>query len=73
MARPKPPKSYKRDGDDLNTRTRYIGPEFNVGDGLKVILLQIYDMVELDNLQVAEIKALVNNLIDEHVDESEEE
>ena len=72
MSRPKPPKSYKLDGNDHNTRSKYVGPEYNVGDSLKVILLQVYDMSEKDNLQVYEIKALINALIDEHIEELDE-
>ena len=72
MSRPKPPKSYQMDGNDLNTRTKYKGPEYNVGDSLKVVLLQVYDMQEHDNLQIYEIKALINSLIDEHLEEVDE-
>ncbi len=72
MGRPKPPKNYRMDGDDYNTVTKYKGPEYNVGDSFKVILLQIYDLVELDNLQKYEIKALLNALVDEHVFEIDE-
>ena len=71
MSRPKSPKSYRMDGDDLNTRTKY-ATEYNVGDSLKVILLQVYDMSEKDNLQVYEIKALINSLINEHIQEVDE-
>lgn len=58
-------------GDDYKTKTKY-KQERNVGDRLKVILLQVYDMTDVDNLQVAEIKALISNVIDEHVLEYEE-
>ena len=71
MNRPKKPKNYKQDGDDYNTCTKY-ATEYCVGDALKVILLQIYDMVEYENLQVAEIKALINCLVDEHIFEVDE-
>lgn len=57
-------------GDDFHTKTMY-EKEARCGDRLKVILLQIYDLVEADNLQTSEIKALLNNLIDEHIDEEE--
>lgn len=59
-------------GDDYKTNTKY-KEEGNVGDRLKVILLQVYDMSSVDNLQVAEIKALVGNLIDEHIEEYDEQ
>lgn len=58
-------------GDDHRTRTRY-KEEKNVGDRLKVILLQVYDMSDVDNLQVYEIKSLINSLIDEHIQEVDE-
>lgn len=57
-------------GDDWHTRTLY-KKERNVGDRLKVVLLQIYDFVDLDNLQKSEIKALINNLVDEHIHEED--
>lgn len=55
-------------GEDKHTNTKY-KKEIRCGDRLKVILLQIYDMVEEDNLQVSEIKALIDNLINKHVEE----
>jgi hypothetical protein len=55
-------------GDDHKTRTKY-REEKNAGDRGKVILLQIYDWVHVDNLQVAEVKALLNTLVDEHIQE----
>ncbi len=58
-------------GDDYKTNTKY-KEEDNVGNRQKVILLQIYDMLEIDNLQKAEIKALINVLIDEHIEEFDE-
>ncbi len=58
-------------GDDIKTKTKY-RQEKNAGDRQKVILLQIYDFVDVDNLQKAEIKALLNSLVDEHVIETEE-
>ena len=59
-------------GDDFKTQTVY-AEEKNVGDRLKVMLLQIYDMSSIDNLQVPEIKALIGNLIDEHIEEYDEQ
>ena len=56
-------------GEDAHTITKYVGPEIAVGDRMKVCLLQIYDMISYDNLQKSEIRALLNNLIDEHVEE----
>lgn len=53
-------------GDDFKTRTKYAGPEDNAGDALKVILSQCYDLSSEFNLQISEMKALLNNLIDEH-------
>ena len=58
-------------GDDYKTKTKY-KEEKNLGDRTKVILLQIFDMIEIDNLQKAEIKALMNVLIDEHMEEFDE-
>lgn len=59
-------------GDDLKTRTKY-RQEKNAGDCLKVILLQIYDLVFIHNFQVVEVKALINCLIKEHIVEEEED
>lgn len=59
-------------GDDYKTRTKY-KEEKNVGDRLKVILLQVYDMSDVDNLQIYEIKSLINSLIDEHIEEFDEQ
>lgn len=59
-------------GDDYKTNTKY-KEEKNVGDRLKVCLLQIYDMSGIDSLQISEIKVLLGNLIDEHIEEYEEE
>lgn len=59
-------------GDDHKTNTEY-KEEKNVGDRLKVVLLQAYDMSSIDNLQIYEIKALFNALIDEHIEEYNEE
>lgn len=58
-------------GDDSHTKTKY-KKEVRCGDRLKVILLQVYDMISEDNLQKSEIKALINNLIDEHMEEDDE-
>jgi len=58
-------------GDDFKTLSKY-KQEKNVGDRLKVILLQVYDMSDIDNLQVYEIKALFNALVDEHIEEIDE-
>ena len=70
------PKTYKCPvckasscGEDLHTLTKYAGPEIAVGDRMKVVLLQVYDCVTFDNLQIAEIKSLLNCLIDEHLEE----
>jgi hypothetical protein len=58
-------------GNDFKTKTKY-REERNAGDRQKVILLQVYDMVDIDNLQKAEIKALLNILVDEHILETDE-
>jgi len=58
-------------GDDKHTRSNY-KLEKRCGDRLKVILLQIYDLTFVDNLQKSEIKALINNLIDEHIYEEDD-
>lgn len=54
-------------GDDFKTRNKYTGPEDNPGNSLKVILLQIFDLIDTFNLQKQEVRVLVNNLIDEHI------
>ncbi len=58
-------------GDDFKTKTKY-RQEKNPGDRLKVVLLQIYDFMDVDNFQKAEIKALLNILVDEHILETDE-
>lgn len=58
-------------GDDKHTKSPYRGPERHAGDRGKVVLLQIYDWFELDGLQIAEIKALLNILCDEHLEEED--
>lgn len=58
-------------GDDSHTRTRY-KTEQAAGDRMKVILLQLNDLIDIDNLQIYELKALVISLIDEHFEESED-
>lgn len=59
-------------GDDNETRSIHL-QEKNVGDRLKNVLKNVYDMVDKDNLQKAEIKALISNLVDEHIDEFDEQ
>jgi hypothetical protein len=58
-------------GDDFKTKTKY-AEEDNLGDCLKVVLLQVYDMLEVHNLQKSEIKILLKNLVDEHIEEFDE-
>lgn len=58
-------------GDDLNTKTKYIS-EKNPGDVLKVSLLCIYDLVFKFNLSMSETKLLLCNLVDEHIEETDE-
>lgn len=58
-------------GDDYKTLTKY-NEEKNLGDRLKVILLQVYDMAFIDNLQKYEIKAMLDALIEEHIEENDE-
>jgi len=58
-------------GDDYKTRTKY-RQEKNAGDCLKVILLQIYDLVFIHNFQVCEVIALILCLIKEHIVEDDE-
>lgn len=41
--------------------------ERNVGDRMKIFLTVAYQLVDYDNLQPYEIKALFNALIDEHI------
>ena len=64
------PKCSDSCGDDYKTKTKY-AEEKNVGDRLKVILLQVYDMSDVDNLQIYEIKSLISALIDEHIEETD--
>lgn len=59
-------------GRDNHTKTKYTGPEVAIGDRLKVILREVYDMVDYDNLQAYEIKALLIGLVDEHVEETDD-
>lgn len=56
-------------GNDDHVTTKYLGPERNVGDRMKVILTQLYDMVERDNLQHHEILGLVKATLVEHIPE----
>lgn len=58
-------------GDDSHTITKYLGPEKRLGDRMKVMLLQVYDMSDIDNLQKYEMKALFNALVDEHIIEED--
>jgi hypothetical protein len=57
-------------GDDYHTRTEY-ATEVAAGDRMKVILLQLNDLIDIDNLQIYELKALVMALIDEHFHEED--
>jgi len=57
-------------GDDNHTRTKY-KTEQAAGDRMKVILLQLNDLINIDNLQIYELKALVTALIDEHFEEQD--
>jgi hypothetical protein len=59
-------------GDDYKTLTKY-AEEKNIGDRMKVILLQLNDIVEVDNLQISEMTALVMDLIKQHYDEEDAE
>lgn len=59
-------------GDDSHTVTRYKGPEKVIGDCMKVILLQCYDMVDYHNLQKHEILGLIKASLDEHVLEEDD-
>lgn len=56
-------------GDDYHTITKYKGPEKAAGDRMKVIMLQVFDLISIDNLQAYEAKALISALIDEHIKE----
>lgn len=55
-------------GNDFHTRTKY-AQEDTVGDSMKVILLQIYDLIEKHNLQKHEVLGLIKATLDEHIDE----
>jgi DNA-binding ferritin-like protein (Dps family) len=55
-------------GDDDATRSIYV-TERNTGARGSAILKHVYDMVELDNLQKADVKAILNALVDEHIEE----
>lgn len=58
-------------GDDDHTVTLYKGPERSPGDRMKVVMKQVFDLVEYDNLQVYEIKALLCALVEEHIKEED--
>lgn len=58
-------------GDDLKTRTLY-KTEKNPGNALKLVLLVIYDLVFRWNLSKSEVKLLLCNLVDEHIEETDE-
>lgn len=58
-------------GDDFKTKTKY-RTEKNPGDALKLVLLVIYDLVFKWNLSKSEVKLLLCNLVDEHIEETDE-
>lgn len=60
----------QNNGNDNDTRSIY-RRERNCGMRGSSILKHVYDMVEIDNLQKADIKALINALVDEHVHEED--
>lgn len=59
-------------GVDSHTVTKYKGPEAVIGDVMKVILLQMYDMIEVHNLQKHEVLGLIKASLDEHIIERED-
>ena len=59
-------------GNDLHTITKYKGPEKSVGDVMKIILLQMYDLSDIHNLQKHEIIGLINASLNEHIIETDE-
>lgn len=61
----------QNNGDDYKTKTIHV-TENNVGDRTKNILKNVFDMIDFDNLQKSEIKAILDNLVDEHVEEIDE-
>ncbi|MEM4379218.1 MAG: hypothetical protein QXL01_00835 [Thermoplasmatales archaeon] len=58
-------------GDDSHTITKYQGPEVAVGDVMKLILRQCYDLVDFHNLQKHEILGLIKASLDEHIIEED--
>ena len=58
-------------GDDYKTRTKFI-TEKNPGNALKLVLLVIYDLIFKWNLSKSEVKLLLCNLVDEHIEETSE-
>lgn len=58
-------------GDDFKTKTKY-KPEDTPGDAIKVILLQVYDLVFKWNLSKSETKLILANLVDEHIEETDD-
>lgn len=58
-------------GDDFHTLSK-VEIEPNVGTIGKCLLLYIYQLVELHGLQKSEVVALFQNLVDEHIQETEE-
>lgn len=74
--RPKTPKKWLPDADDLNTLTKS-ATEYCVGDSMKVINRQLEDMIYIDGLQLHEIIGMITASIKLHyplaIEEFEEE
>lgn len=65
--RPIAPKGFKNDGDDIKgIVSAYKSPEYSLSKSLSVILMQLYDISDLDGLDVKEMKLLLANLVDDH-------
>lgn len=60
---------HQNDGNDSHTKTPHI-VERNAGMRGSVILKQIYDLVERDNFQKADIYKFLEALVEEHIDEA---
>jgi len=49
----------------MKIKTEYREPEVSLGDRQKVVMLQVFDWLECDNLQVAEMVSLIKASVEE--------
>jgi hypothetical protein len=57
---------HQNDGNDDNTKTLHVR-ERNCGLRGSAILKHVYDMVEIDNLQKADVISILTTLVEEHI------